>query len=93
MCETCIHLNKFIRLNKYTENLSNKPLKLKLNNKSAAGNLKKLHPAYVTGFCDGEACFHLAIGENARYKLGYYVNPGFSISLGKKDEDLLLKLK
>lgn len=62
------------------------------NNKSEA-NLNKLHPAYVTGFCDGEACFHLAIGENARYKLGYYVNPGFSIALHKKEEELLLKLK
>jgi hypothetical protein len=47
----------------------------------------------VTGFCDGEACFHLAIGENPRYKLGYYVNPGFSIALHKKDEEFLLLLK
>lgn len=64
----------------------------KFNNKSA-DNLNKLHPAYVTGFCDGEACFHLAIGENARYKLGYYVNPGFTIALHKKEEELILKLK
>ena len=47
----------------------------------------------MTGFCDGEACFHLAIGENPRYKLGYYVNPGFSIALHKKDEKLLLLLQ
>ena len=62
-------------------------------NSAFSANLKKLHPAYVTGFCDGEACFHLAIGENSRYKLGYYVNPGFSIALHKKDEELLLLLQ
>ena len=44
----------------------------------------KLNPQYVTGFSDGEACFHLAIGKNPKYKIGYYVNPGFSIALHKK---------
>ena len=52
-----------------------------------------LHPLYVTGFSDGEACFHLAIGKNTKYKIGYYVNPGFSIALHKKDEELLRKIQ
>lgn len=52
-----------------------------------------LNPFYVTGFSDGEACFHLAIGKNAKYKIGYYVNPGFSIALHKKDENLLRKIQ
>ena len=52
-----------------------------------------LHPLYVTGFSDGEACFHLAIGKNTKYKIGYYVNPGFSIALHKKDENLLKLFK
>ena len=52
-----------------------------------------LHPLYVTGFSDGEACFHLAIGKNTKYKIGYYVNPGFSIALHKKDEKLLRKIQ
>lgn len=59
------------------------------------GNSKKnnleLDPNYVTGFLDGEACFHLAIGKNPKYKIGYYVNPGFSIALHKKDIELLKK--
>lgn len=38
-----------------------------------------LSPFFVTGFSDGEACFHLAIGKNYKYPNGYYVNPGFSI--------------
>jgi len=62
-------------------------------NSAFSANLNKLHPAYVTGFCDGEACFHLAIGENSRYKLGYYVNPGFSIALHKKDKEFLVLLQ
>lgn len=53
----------------------------------------ELHPLYVTGFSDGEACFHLAIGKNTKYKIGYYVNPGFSIALHKKDEELLRKIQ
>ena len=94
-------------MNKYTENsfwlslawrndpkFGSKTHSAKFNlNPAFSANLNKLHPAYVTGFCDGEACFHLAIGENPRYKLGYYVNPGFSIALHKKDEEFLLLLK
>ena len=53
----------------------------------------KLNPQYVTCFSDGEACFHLAIGKNPKYKIGYYVNPGFSIALHKKDEDLLRNIQ
>ena len=53
----------------------------------------ELNPWYVTGFSDGEACFHLAIGKNTKYKIGYYVNPGFSIALHKKDEELLRKIQ
>lgn len=53
----------------------------------------ELNPWYVTGFSDAEACFHLAIGKNTKYKIGYYVNPGFSIALHKKDEELLRKIQ
>jgi hypothetical protein len=56
-------------------------------------NQLDLNPYYVTGICDGESCFHLAIGKNSRYKIGYYVNPVFSISLHKKDEELLKEIQ
>lgn len=52
-----------------------------------------LNPNYVSGFLDGESCFHLAIGKNSKYKIGYYVNPGFSIVLHKKDEFLLKEIQ
>ena len=74
----CTQLS-FIVLNKYMENIAKSDL--------------ELNPLYVTGFSDGEACFHLAIGKNAKYKLGFYVNPGFSIALHKKDENLLRKIQ
>ena len=63
------------------ENIKNPKLYLKLN------------PWYVTGFSDGEACFHIAIGKNIKYKNGFYVNPGFSIVLHKKDKILLEKIQ
>ena len=63
------------------ENIKNPKLNLKLN------------PWYVTGFSDGEACFHIAIGKNIKYKNGFYVNPGFSIVLHKKDKILLEKIQ
>jgi hypothetical protein len=53
----------------------------------------ELDPNYVTGFSDGEACFHLAIGKNSKLRVGYYVNPGFSIVLHKKDEELLREIQ
>jgi len=53
----------------------------------------ELNPFYVTGFSDGEACFHLAIGKNPKYKNGYYVNSEFSIALHEKDKILLEKIK
>ena len=44
-------------------------------------NTKELNPFFVSGFSNGEACFHL--GKNSKYKNGYYVNLGFSIVLQK----------
>ena len=70
------------------ENIKNNIVLIKKNNKNT-----RLNPFFVTGFSDGEACFHLAIGKNSKYKNGYYVNPGFSIVLHKKDKLLLEKFK
>lgn len=60
------------------------------NNKNKS---TELNPFFITGFSDGEACFHLSIGKNSKYKNGYYVNPGFSIGLHKKDRALLEKIQ
>ncbi|CAF3644066.1 unnamed protein product [Fusarium graminearum] len=74
-----VYPGMFNGLDKYMENPSN--------------NKSKLNPHYVTGFSDGESCFHLSIGKNSKYKIGYYVNPGFTIVLHKKDELLLRSIQ
>ena len=84
----------YLVLNKYMENLKNFRGEVGAGPNGKLDRLpSKLNPFYVTGFSDGEACFHLAIGVNPRYKIGYYVNPGFIISIHKKDEELLRRIQ
>jgi hypothetical protein len=55
---------------------------------SGKGN-HQLNPNYITGFVDGEGCFHITIAKKTGYKTGYSVNLSFSIGLHSKDADLL----
>lgn len=48
---------------------------------------------YITGFSDGEACFHISVLKNKNYKTGYVVLPIFSIQLHIKDHPLLEQIK
>ena len=89
-----IGMSIYLVLNKYMENLKNFRGEVGAGPNGKLDRLpSKLNPFYVTGFSDGEACFHLAIGVNPRYKIGYYVNPGFIISIHKKDEELLRRIQ
>lgn len=86
----------FIVLNKYTDNLRTNLGHVKCagdNTSLKDGFNLELNPYYVTGYSDGEACFHLAIGKNTIYKIGYYVNPGFTITVHKKDRELLTRIQ
>ena len=49
----------------------------------------KLHPLWVTGFIDGEGCFHVSIIKRKRRKSGWQVLLYFDIHLKKKDLPLL----
>jgi hypothetical protein len=49
----------------------------------------QLNPNYITGFVDGEGCFHITIAKKTGNKTGYSVNLSFSIGLHSKDADLL----
>nr|YP_010608742.1 hypothetical protein PNX16_mgp029 [Drechslerella dactyloides]WAN89822.1 hypothetical protein [Drechslerella dactyloides] len=49
----------------------------------------KLHPYYVTGFCDGESSFIISIRPNSKIKTGWSVELIFEICLHKKDLELL----
>ena len=49
----------------------------------------KLHPYFVTGFCDGESSFIISIQRKPKYKIGWEVQLCFQIKLHNKDSKLL----
>ena len=53
----------------------------------------KLDPNWVTGFVDGEGCFHVSIIKNKNYKLGWQVQLGFTLGLHVKDKGLMEDIK
>lgn len=53
----------------------------------------KLNPNYITGFVDGEGCFHITISKRTASRTGYSVNLSFSIGLHSKDADLLRSIQ
>lgn len=65
------------------------------SNKSsaAAAAAAAIDPRFITGFCDGEASFHISVLNNNLYKSGYSVSPLFTIHLHSKDFGLLEQIK
>ena len=53
----------------------------------------KLDPNWVTGFVDGEGCFHISLAKNKNRKREWHVQACFQIGLHLKDKDLLLQIK
>ena len=47
----------------------------------------------MSGFIDAEGCFHISMVKNLNVRLGVSVRAVFQISLHRKDEVLLEKLK
>lgn len=54
---------------------------------------KVLDPQWVTGFVDGEGCFHVSINKNKQSRLGQQVLPEFTIVQHCRDKQILDKLK
>ena len=52
-----------------------------------------MNPWFVTGFMDGEGCFHVSIIKNNKSKVGYYVKHSFQIGLHEKDKSFLEDIK
>ena len=52
-----------------------------------------MNPWFVTGFMDGEGCFHVSIIKNNKSKVGYYVQHSFQIGLHEKDKSFLEDIK
>ena len=53
----------------------------------------RLHPWYVTGLIEGEGCFSVSFNLRKRLKIGIETRPSFSISLGRRDLELLKKIR
>lgn len=52
-----------------------------------------LNPWFITGFADGESCFHIGVINEKEYKTGWKVDLAFSIPLHKRDKDVLIQVR
>ena len=55
--------------------------------------MMNLLPWFVSGFVDGEGTFAINIRKGSRYRLGWSVEPAFSIGLHPKDEEILIHIR
>ena len=53
----------------------------------------KLDPGWVTGFVDGEGCFHVGINSQPEMKVGFQVLPEFTVVQHERDVQLLHAIK
>jgi LAGLIDADG DNA endonuclease family protein len=53
----------------------------------------KLEPDWVTGFVDGEGCFHIGINAHPEMSAGFQVLPEFTVVQHERDVQLLYALK
>jgi len=58
-----------------------------------SGLVMKLDPGWVTGFVDGEGCFHVGINAHADMTAGHQVLPEFTVVQHARDAQLLHALK
>jgi hypothetical protein len=53
----------------------------------------KLEAQWVTGFVDGEGCFHVAVNAHKEMTVGYQVLPEFTVVQHERDVQILHALK
>ena len=53
----------------------------------------QLEAQWITGFVDGEGCFHVGINPHSDMKCGYQVLPEFTVVQHERDVQLLHALK
>ena len=54
---------------------------------------ERLNAKWITGFVDGEGCFHVALNKLPKMTLGWQVLPEFRVVQHQHDEIILQKLK
>ena len=52
-----------------------------------------LHAEWITGFVDGEGCFHVGISAHEEMQAGYQVLPEFTVVQHERDVQILHALK
>ena len=52
-----------------------------------------LDAQWITGFVDGEGCFHVGISKHGEMTTGFQVLPEFTVVQHKRDVQLLYRLK
>ena len=52
-----------------------------------------LEAGWITGFVDGEGCFHVGFSRHPEMSIGYQVLPEFSVVQHRRDVQLLYALK
>jgi len=60
---------------------------------TAGNQQERLDPQWVTGFVDGEGCFHISINKQEQMSTGWQVLPEFRIVQHSRDEALLNELQ
>ena len=53
----------------------------------------KLSPEWITGFVDGEGCFHIGISKHPEMRSGYQILPELTVVQHKRDLQLLHQLR
>lgn len=65
-----------------------------LNTFTNTSKLSRLHPWYITGLSDGEACFLVGVSKrDSSRKKSWRVQPSFQIGMDSKDKALLDQLQ
>jgi hypothetical protein len=53
----------------------------------------KLSPDWITGFIDGEGCFHIGISKHDELRFGHQILPELTVVQHKRDINLLYQLR
>ena len=60
---------------------------------TADNQQERLDAWWISGFVDGEGCFHVSINKSSKMSVGWQVLPEFRIVQHKRDESLLKELQ
>lgn len=59
----------------------------------AENQQERLNAQWITGFVDGEGCFHVAINRMPKMQIGWQVLPEFRVVQHKRDMQILHRIK